>query len=134
MTQFDKEKFHYHGGYLTYHGTYEGQPTYDEVYGKDKIHPSRIGMPVELFVARFKYVFFQGSFKNFLAKNFTVEEYATRYKNGESPLDILESKGFMTPQAKKLCKQNGLSPTQQNYKFCIRQMSEKAIAMSKDAA
>ena len=87
---------------MTYHGTYEGQPTYDEVYGKDKIHPSRIGMPVELFVARFKYVFFQGSFKNFLAKNFTVEEYATRYKNGESPLDILESKGFMTPQAKKI--------------------------------
>ena len=26
MTQFDKEKFHYHGGYLTYHGTYEGRP------------------------------------------------------------------------------------------------------------
>ena len=41
MTQFDKEKFHYHGGYLMYHGTYEGQPTYDEYYGKDKIHPSR---------------------------------------------------------------------------------------------
>jgi len=60
MTQFDKEKFHYHGGYLMYHGTYEGQPSYEEVYGKDKIHPSRIGMPVELFIARFKYVFFQG--------------------------------------------------------------------------
>ena len=85
-------------------------------------------MPVELFIARFKYVFFQGSFKTFLAKNFTVEEYATRYKNGESPLDILESKGFMTPQAKKLCKKNGLSPTQQNYEFCIRQMSEKDAA------
>ena len=55
MTQFDKSKFTYHGGYLMYHGTYEGQPTYDEYYGKDKIHPSRIGMPVELFIARFKY-------------------------------------------------------------------------------
>ena len=30
MTQFDKSKFTYHGGYLMYHGTYEGQPTYDE--------------------------------------------------------------------------------------------------------
>ena len=60
MTQFDKSKFSYHGGYLEYTGTYEGQPTYDEVYGKDKIHPSRIGMPVELFIARpdaFKGVF-----------------------------------------------------------------------------
>ena len=46
MTQFDKEKFHYHGGYLTYHGTYEGQPTYDEVYGKDKIHPHVLECPL----------------------------------------------------------------------------------------
>jgi|TARA_B110000444_G_scaffold260013_1_gene305553 hypothetical protein len=128
MTQFDKTKFTYHGGYLMYNGTYEGQPTYDEVYGKDKIHPSRIGMPVELFIARFKYVFFQGSFKNFLVKNFTVEEYATRYKNGESPLTMLEEKGFMTPQAKKLCKQNGMKPTQENYKICIHAMSERMVA------
>lgn len=128
MTQFDKTKFSYHGGYLMYNGTYEGQPTYEEVYGKDKIHPSRIGMPVELFIARFKYVFFQGAFKNFLAKNFTVEEYATRYKNGESPLTMLEEKGFMTPQAKKLCKQNGMKPTQENYKICIHAMSERMVA------
>ena len=134
MTQFDKEKFHYHGGYLMYHGTYEGQPTYEEVYGRKGIHPSRYGMPVELFIARFKYVFFQGAFKNFLVKNFTVEEFAEGYKAGKSPLSMLEEKGFMTPQAKKLCKQNGLKPTQENYEFCIRQMSEKAIAMSKDAA
>ena len=128
MTQFDKTKFSYHGGYLMYNGTYEGQPTYEEVYGKDKIHPSRIGMPVELFIARLKYVFFQGAFKNFLAKNFTVEEYATRYKNGESPLTMLEEKGFMTPMAKKLCKQNGMKPTQENYKICIHAMSERMVA------
>ena len=124
MTQFDKTKFSYHGGYLMYNGTYEGQPTYDEVYGKDNIHPSRIGMPVELFIARFKYVFFQGAFKNFLVKNFTVEEFAEGYKAGKSPLSMLEEKGFMTPQAKKLCKQNGLKPTQENYKICIHAMHE----------
>ena len=128
MTQFDKEKFHYHGGYLMYHGTYEGQPTYDEVYGKDKIHPSRIGMPVELFIARFKYVFFQGAFKNFLVKNFTVEEFAEGYKAGKSPLTMLEEKGFMTPQAKKLCKQNGMKPTQENYKICIQALAEARMA------
>ena len=93
MTQFDKSKFT-HGGYLMYLGTYEGRITYDEYYGKDKIHSLRIGMPVELFIARFKYQNFQGSFKNFLCKHFTVEEFATRYKNGESPLGIIESKRF----------------------------------------
>ena len=103
MTQFDKEKFHYHGGYLMYHGTYEGQPTYDEYYGKDKIHPSRIGMPVELFIARFKYVFFQGAFKNFLVKNFTVEEYRdlTNMLN-LAPLQALETKGYIPPSRKNL--------------------------------
>ena len=134
MTQFDKSKFTYHGGYLMYHGTYEGQPTYDEYYGKDKIHPSRIGMPVELFIARFKYQKFQGSFKNFLCKNFTVEEYATRYKNGESPLDMLESKGFMTPQAKKLCKQYGVKATLENFNKCIEEESKKWISNNKEAA
>ena len=134
MTQFDKTKFSYHGGYLMYHGTYEGQPTYDEVYGRKGLHPSRYGMPMELFIARFKYQFFQGSFKNFLCKHFTVEEFATRYKNGESPLTMLESKGFMTPQAKKLCKQYDVNPTQENFKACIEKESKKWIANHKEAA
>jgi hypothetical protein len=121
MTQFDKTKFNYHGGYLTYEGDYQGRPVYKA--GKN-VHPSRVGLGIDLFVARFKYVFFQGAFKNFLVKNFTVEEFATRYKNGESPLTMLESKGFMTPQAKKLCKQNFMKPTQENYKICIHAMYE----------
>lgn len=128
MTQFDKTKFSYHGGYLMYNGTYEGQPTYEEVYGRKGIHPSRYGMPVELFIARFKYVFFQGAFKNFLVKNFTVEEFAEGYKAGKSPLSMLEEKGFMTPQAKKLCKQNFMKPTQENYRICIRSIVEARMA------
>ena len=128
MTQFDKTKFSYHGGYLMYNGTYEGQPTYEEVYGRKGIHPSRYGMPVELFIARFKYVFFQGAFKNFLVKNFTVEEFAEGYKAGKSPLSMLEEKGFMTPQAKKLCKQNGMKPTQENYKICIHVIAEARMS------
>ena len=43
MTKFDKSKFTYHGGYLEYTGTYEGQPTWDQV--APNCHPSRIGMP-----------------------------------------------------------------------------------------
>ena len=98
---FKKEGFDYYGGYLTYKGD---------------------------FVARFKYVTFQGSFKNFLIKHFTPEEYFTRYKEGESPLAILESKGFMTPMAKKLCKQNFMEPTQENYRICIRSIAEAQMA------
>lgn len=79
MTKFDKSKFNYHGGYLTYDGK---------------------------FVARFKYRggAKMGPFKSFLIKNFTVEEYFAIYNEGRgpAPLQILEAKGFdwMSPEMK----------------------------------
>lgn len=79
MTKFDKSKFNYHGGYLTYEGK---------------------------FIARFKYRggAKMGPFKSFLIKNFTVEEYFVAYDEGRGlpPLKILETKGFdwMTPDMK----------------------------------
>jgi hypothetical protein len=94
MDKFIKENFNYDGMYLTY-GT------------------SR------KFVARFKYIKYCASFKSFLIKNFSVSEYFDAYDSGTSPLDILESKGFMTPHAKKLCKQNNMIPTLENYKICV---------------
>lgn len=96
MTQFDKTKFTYHGGYLEYTGTYEGQPTWDQV--APNCHPSRVGTPKELFIARFKYSggpFTKAKFVKELIKNFTVEEYvAERNKEGldSSPLQILRNK------------------------------------------
>ena len=98
---FKKENFEYDGMYLMYN-LKPGQH-----YGNNE------------FVARFKYVKFAGAFKSFLIKNFDVNEYFDAYADGQSPLDILESKGFMTPQAKKLCKQNGMVPTLENYKICV---------------
>ena len=98
MTKFNRDDFTYHGGYLEYKGPYEGQPTYDEVYGADKIHPSRIGMPKELFIARFKYSgspITKAKFLTELIKSFTVEEYVeARSKDGidSSPLQILANK------------------------------------------
>jgi len=97
MTKFIRENFIYHGGYLEYKGPYEGQPTYDEVYGKDNIHPSRIGMPMELFIARFKYKgpFTKAKFLTELIKSHTVEEYAeARSKDclDSAPLNILKNK------------------------------------------
>tara|TARA_B100001248_G_scaffold262726_1_gene261689 strand:- start:16275 stop:16598 length:324 start_codon:yes stop_codon:yes gene_type:complete len=106
---FKKENFNYDGMYLTYN--LPGQH-----YGNNE------------FVARFKYVKFAGAFKNFLIKNFTTDEYFGRYKAGESPLDILESKGFVTPQAKKLCKKHNMVPSKENYMKCIRiEMQQRGL-------
>lgn len=108
MDKFIKENFNYDGMYLT--------------YGPDR-----------RFVARFKYIKFCASFKSFLIKNFTTSEYFSAYDSGTSPLDILESKGFMTPQAKKLCKQNGMTATQENYKICLHAQF-KAWETNREAA
>ena len=107
---FKKENFNYDGMYLTYN-LHPGQH-----YGNNE------------FVARFKYVKFAGAFKSFLIKNFTTDEYFSRYKAGESPLDILESKGFVTPQAKKLCKKHNMAPSKENFMKCIKiEMANKGL-------
>ena len=104
---FKKENFEYDGMYLMYN-LKPGQH-----YGNNE------------FVARFKYVKFAGAFKSFLIKNFTTDEYFSRYKAGESPLDILESKGFVTPQAKKLCKKHNMVANKENSMKRIRIEMEK---------
>ena len=53
----------------------------------------------------------QGTFITFLIKNFTVEEYFSRMKAGESPLDILESKGYLAGSVKRNLKLVGYEPT-----------------------
>ena len=58
------------------------------------------------FVARFKRGG-KATFLTFLVKNFTVEEYFGRLDAGETPLKILESKGYLLPHIKKLLKETG---------------------------
>lgn len=76
MTKFNKEQFNFDGMYLT--------------YGEDR-----------RFVARFK----RGgmaSFKSFLVKNFSVEEYFYKMdKCGHPPLTVLELKGYVSPAVRK---------------------------------
>lgn len=89
MTKFVKENFYSNGAYVDYNlgGT------------------SR-------FVARFKYASSgKGSFITFLIKNFTVEEYFGRLGAGESPLTVLESKGYLLPHVKKHLKAAGYEVT-----------------------
>lgn len=92
MTTFNKELFTWDGMYLMYAGEYVGQPTMDEVH--PNCHPSWVGVAKPAFIARFNY----GrkpwkKFRNFVAKNFTVEEYLDLLKEN-SPLDAVESKGY----------------------------------------
>jgi hypothetical protein len=84
MMMFIKEEFNYSGGYLTYQGK---------------------------FVARFKYSKDHAQFKNFLIRNFTQSEYFERLANGESPLGVLGSKGYVPGHVKKYLKTHGYEPT-----------------------
>jgi len=84
MTKFDKKMFNFDGMYLT--------------YGAER-----------KFVARFKRSG-MASFKNFLVKNFTVEEYFTLLED-MSPVEILSTKGYVTPGTSKLLKRLGFEPT-----------------------
>lgn len=73
------------------------------------------------FVARFKYVRgSRASFLTFLAKNFTVEEYFARLDGGESPLPILQSKGYMQPHIKKHLKALGYPVTPAGFEQLVQ--------------
>lgn len=88
MTKFAKENFSYSGGYLNY-------------FDGTKSH----------FVARFKYA--KGDkapFQSFLIKNFSVEEYFELMKS-KSPLEILQSKGYVQSHVKRILKQLGYELT-----------------------
>lgn len=59
-------------------------------------------------IARFKYArSTRTPFVNFLIKNFSVEEFFARVTAGESPLAIVETKGFIQPHIKKALKEMG---------------------------
>jgi len=100
--KFEKEHFNYHGGYLTY----EGDCGKFNAYFEEPCHPSRLGMRKDAFVARFKYSGY-ARFRDFLIKNFDVEEYfQLTDRNGENlaPLTALETKGFVSDNALKALK------------------------------
>jgi hypothetical protein len=65
------------------------------------------------FVARFKYGRSgKASFVTFLIKNFTTEEYFGALKEGGSPGEVLQAKGYMSPHVKKAVKRGDMVQTQ----------------------
>jgi len=93
MTQFDKSKFHYHGGYLTYKGDYEGRPVYPD---GPNVHPSMVGRGVDMFIARFKHrgaPITKGQFIKELCESFIVEEFALATSGtslSSAPVNVLK--------------------------------------------
>lgn len=68
------------------------------------------------FVARFKHDrTAMGPFKTFLKKNFLVEEYMDMLDKGITPVKALETKGYIPPHMKRMCKKMGVEPTMANY-------------------
>jgi hypothetical protein len=87
MTKFTKENLRQHNEWLYYYaeGSSQGE-----------------------FVARFKHMKDgAGSFKTFLIKNFSVEEYFAEREKGVSPLTILAEKGYLQPHIKRWLKEGG---------------------------
>lgn len=117
MTAFNKADFRWDGMYLMY----EGEQGYCAERYDENAHPTRVGKVRPMFIARFKYG--NKPYKtwiNFLVKNFTVEEYATRMSLKETPLAIMESKGFIEPSTKKMCRAAGYPETVDGFRQMIR--------------
>lgn len=113
MTKFTKENLSTHGGYVQYH------PHADSYYEDRK------------FVARFKYARSgEASFKAFLIKNFTVEEYFEQLDAGVAPLRIVEEKGYLLPHIKAWLKKAGYPVTKAGFDQYI----DDGIAKRKAAA
>jgi len=84
---FDKTKFKFDGMYLSY----------------------RTEQDFDKFVARFKHDPKEHKvFINFLCKHFTPEEYFKAYHAGCTPDQILESRGYVTGNVRRFCKQRGV--------------------------
>jgi hypothetical protein len=61
-----------------------------------------------MFVAKFKSGG-MASFRNFLIKNFSIEEYFSMSED-LAPLEILATKGFVMPNTAKILKKFGFEP------------------------
>lgn len=77
------------------------------------------------FVARFKYMKSNiADFKRFLIKNFTPDEYFARLAAGSTPLDVLETKGYMPLHVRTALEQDGYPCTPEGRNCWIKDKIE----------
>ena len=71
-----------------------------------------------------------GPFMTFLRKNFTVEEYMERMDAGETPLDIVKSKGYIAAHIKAQMKKAGYPVTQAGHdEWWAAEMKKSELAL-----
>lgn len=79
------------------------------------------------FVARFKWQKSAvGSFIKFLREHFTVEEYFSRLDAGETPIEIVESKGYLVPVIRRKLREAGYDDTIEGYRQYRFDMNKKS--------
>lgn len=72
------------------------------------------------FIGRFDKYGGLGAFKKFLRHNFTVAEYFAELGKGKAPLEILNKKGYVSPNVSKACKMAGFPATQEGVDAMIK--------------
>lgn len=82
------------------------------------------------FVARFKYRprGLKPSFMKFLKANFTPAEYFGLRAQNKTPVDILESKGWIAPHVKEMVEKAGFPGTPEGRNAFIKQRVNKILA------
>jgi len=93
QTTFQKDKFNWDGMYLTYEGKQGLTRNYEQDY--PNCHPTRVGQPQDIFIARFKYG--RKPYRqwiNFICKNFTLEEWVANYNENKAPYEIMRARGY----------------------------------------
>ena len=110
MSKFVKSEFRWDGMNLT--------------YGED-----------HRFVARFKTARSErAGFTSFLIKNFSTEEYFRRLEAGESPVEILRDRGYVSATVKRLLKSMGFAATPDGFAAYLAQRRVEAVAARLAAA
>ena len=70
------------------------------------------------FVVRFKYGG-RGTFISFLKKNFTPDEYFAQLENS-TPVEVLESRGWLHPSKMKACLMHGYPATREGFEQYLK--------------
>lgn len=104
MSTFHQSGFNFDGMYLSYL-TVEGE---------------------KKFVARFKHGG-MASFRNFLIKNFSIQEYFSMMEADMAPIEILATKGFVMPRTAKILKKFGFQPNAAGQKAYIESIMSNRI-------
>ena len=104
MSTFHQSGFNFDGMYLSYL-TVEGE---------------------KKFVARFKHGG-MASFRNFLIKNFSIQEYFSMMEADMGPIEILATKGFVMPRTAKILKKFGFQPNAAGQKAYIESIMRNRL-------